>query len=135
MNEKYEKIARMPHKQSETRKHMSLHDRAAQFAPFAALTGYEASIREQMRQTVQRIELDEYEIERLNGKLQLLAEHLGEIKVAITYFIPDERKSGGAYVTKVGRVKELDPYHKTVLLQDKSSIPMEEIINIEEVAL
>ena len=114
---------------------MSLHDRAAQFAPFAALTGYEASIREQMRQTVQRIELDEYEIERLNGKLQLLAEHLGEIKVAITYFIPDERKSGGAYVTKVGRVKELDTHHKTVLLQDKTSIPMEEIINIEEVAL
>lgn len=133
MNEKYEKIVGLSHKRSETRKPMSLHDRAAQFAPFAALTGYEASIEEQRRQTAQRIALDEYEIECLNRKLQLLAEHPGQIRVAITYFIPDARKSGGAYVTRVGRVKELDLYQKTVILQDKTSIPIEEIIHIEEV--
>ena len=135
MNEKYERIAGLPHKQSEVRKHMSLHDRAAQFAPFAALTGYEASIREQSRLTAQRIALDEYEIECLDRKLQLLAAHPGETKVAITYFIPDERKSGGAYVTRVGRVKELDAYRRAVVLCDKTSIPIGEIVSIEEVAL
>ena len=135
MNEKYEKIVDLPHKQSSTRKHMSLYDRAAQFAPFAALTGYESSIKETSRLTTQRLELDDYEIERLNYKLQVRAEHLGEMKVAITYFIPDARKSGGKYVTKAGIVKNIEEYQKTVVMQDKTIIPMEEIVNIEEVLL
>lgn len=133
MNEKYEKIIRLPHKQSETRKHMSLHDRAAQFAPFAALTGYEASIKEQARLTSRRLDLDEYEIERLDRKLQFIAAHPDEINVAITYFVPDALKSGGKYVTKTGEVIKIDEYQKTVVMDDKTIIPMEEIINIEEV--
>lgn len=135
MNEKYEKIIRLPHKQSDTRKHMSLHDRAAQFAPFAALTGYEASIKEESRLTSRRIDLDEYEIERLERKLQMIAMHLGEMKVAITYFVPDALKSGGRYVTKMGTVKKIEEYQKTVVMEDRTVIPMEEIINIDEVFL
>ena len=131
MNEKYEKIVGLPHKQSSTRKHMSLHDRAAQFAPFAALTGYEAAVKETSRLTAQRLELDDYEIERLNYKLQVIAEHLGEMKVAITYFIPDAKKSGGKYVTKIGTVKKIEEYQKTVVMEDKTIIPIEEIISIE----
>ena len=128
MNEKYERIVGLPHKQSSTRKHMSLHDRAAQFAPFAALTGYESSIQEKSRLTTQRLEIDEYEIEQF-------AEHLGDMKVAITYFVPDALKSGGAYITKSGTVKQIDEYTKTVIMTDKTTIPIEEIINIEEVLL
>ena len=135
MNEKYEKIIRLPHKQSDTRKHMSLHDRAAQFAPFAALTGYEASIGEEARLTSRRLDLDEYEIERLDRKLRLIAEHLGEMRVAITYFVPDARKSGGRYVTKTGEVIKIDEYQKTVIMNDRTVIPIEEIININEVFL
>ena len=135
MNEKYEKIVEMPHKQSITKKHMSLHDRAAQFAPFAALTGYESSILEKSRLTVNRIEIDEYEIERLNHKLQIMKEQLGNMKVAITYFVPDARKSGGAYVTKSGFVRQINEYTKTVIMTDKTTIPIDEIINIEEVIL
>ena len=135
MNEKYERIVGLPHKQSSTRKHMSLHDRAAQFAPFTALTGYESSIQEKSRLTTQRLEIDEYEIEQLNYKLQIIAEHLGDMKVAITYFVPDALKSGGAYITKSGTVKQIDEYTKTVIMTDKTNIPIEEIINIEEVLL
>ena len=135
MNEKYERIVGLPHKQSSTRKHMSLHDRAAQFAPFAALTGYESSIQEKSRLTTQRLEIDEYEIEQLNYKLQIIAEHLGDMKVAITYFVPDALKSGGVYITKSGMVKQIDEYTKTVIMTDKTTIPIEEIINIEEVLL
>ena len=135
MNEKYERIVGLPHKQSSTRKHMSLHDRAAQFAPFAALTGYESSIQEKSRLTTQRLEIDEYEIEQLNYKLQIIVEHLGDMKVAITYFVPDALKSGGTYITKSGTVKEIDEYTKAVIMTDKTTIPIEEIINIEEVLL
>ena len=135
MNEKYERIVGLPHKQSSTRKHMSLHDRAAQFAPFAALTGYESSIQEKSRLTTQRLEIDEYEIEQLNYKLQIIAEHLGDMKVAITYFVPDALKSGGVYITKSGMVKQIDEYTKTVIMTDKTTIPIDEIINIEEVIL
>ncbi len=133
MIEKYEKIVGLPHKQSHSRKHMSLHDRAAQFAPFAALTGYEASIKEKSRQTAQRIALDEYEIEQLDHKLRIIAQHLGEMRLSITYFIPDALKSGGRYVTKLGRVKAIDEYKKAVIMEDKKAIPIEEIISIEEV--
>lgn len=132
MNEKYEKIIRLPHKQSDTRNHMSLHDRAAQFAPFAALTGYEASIKEESRLTSRRLDLDEYEIERLERKLQLIAIHLGKMRVAITYFVPDALKSGGRYVTKTGDVIKIDKYQKTVIMDDMTVIPMEEIVNIDE---
>ena len=135
MNEKYERIVGLPHKQSSTRKHMSLYDRAAQFAPFAALTGYESSIQEKSRLTTQRLEIDEYEIEQINYKLQIVAEHLGEMKVAITYFVPDAKKSGGAYITKTGTVKQIEEYTKTVIMTDKTTIPIEEIVNIEEVLL
>ena len=133
MNPKYEKIIRLPHKQSGTRKHMSLHDRAAQFAPFAALTGYEASIKEQARATSHRLDLDEYEIERLDRKLRFIAAHPNDIKVAITYFVPDALKSGGKYVTRTGNVTKIDEHQKAVVMDDRTVIAIEEIINIEEV--
>lgn len=135
MNEKYERIISLPHPKSKTRRQMSLHDRAAQFAPFAALTGFESSISEESRLTSRRIDLDEYEIEKLNSKLQIIAENSFRVPVAVTYFVPDKRKCGGEYITKVGRIKEIEEYTKTLIMTDKTPIPIEEIINIEEVFL
>lgn len=135
MNEKYEKIAALPHKQSSVRRRMPLQDRAAQFAPFAALTGFESCIREKSRLTSRRIELDEYEIERLNYKLRGVCEHIGEMRVAITYFVPDKVKSGGVYITKIGAVKSVSEYQRIIVMDDGTDIPIEEIINVEELEL
>ena len=135
MTEKYERILSHPHHVSAERKRMSLHDRAAQFAPFAALTGFEASVEEEARLTEARIELDEYEIERLDRKLELLREQVSEASFAITYFIPDGRKKGGAYVTKKGAVKRIDEYERRLVVEDGTVIPIDDIINIEEVFL
>jgi hypothetical protein len=114
---------------------MPLQDRAAQFAPFAALTGFESCIREKSRLTSRRIELDEYEIERLNYKLRGVCEHIGEMRVAITYFVPDKVKSGGVYITKIGAVKSVSEYQRIIVMDDGTDIPIEEIINVEELEL
>lgn len=129
---KYDKIINLPHHVSSTRPHMSMIDRAAQFSPFAALTGYDAAVRETARLTEQKIELDEYEKAALDQRILLLQEHLKELpEVTITHFVPDERKDGGKYVSITEAVKKIDTYEKQIVLVGKSKIPIENILSIE----
>lgn len=129
---KYDKIINLPHHVSSTRPHMAMIDRAAQFSPFAALTGYDAAVKETARLTEQQIELDEYEKATLDQRIILLQDRLKELpEVTITYFIPDERKDGGKYVSITGAVKKIDTYEKQLVLVNKSKIPIGNILSIE----
>lgn len=132
MQNNYDDIIDLPHHVSATRPQMSMMDRAAQFSPFAALTGYDAAITETARLTDQKIDLDDYEKEEINDKIQLITEHLGEdFEVVITYFQPDSRKAGGAYVDAVGIVKKIDEYDRVIILQDGKKIPIDDILDID----
>ena len=107
-------------------------DRAAQFSPFPALTGYDAAIKETGRLTDQRIELTEDSRAALDRKQQVLMDNLANRpEVSVTYFVPDERKAGGAYVTVTGRVKKVDDYQRLLLLSDDTKIPLDEILDME----
>lgn len=129
---KYYDIIDLPHHTSATRPKMPVADRAAQFAPFAALTGYDAAIGETGRLTDERIELDESTKAVLNDKLRIIMEMLDEEpEISITYFKPDMKKAGGAYVTKVGVVKNIDEYEHIVVMKDSTKIPIEQIYGIE----
>ncbi len=129
---KYKNIINLPHKQSAKRPHMSLLDRAAQFAPFAALTGYDDAIKETGRLTGEKIELSEEDLNVLNVKYQILVDRLHEEnEVEFTYFVPDVAKSGGAYVTKQGIVKKVDDYERLIALYDGTKIPMDDVLTIE----
>lgn len=129
---KYDDILYLPHPVSARHPQMPLADRAAQFSPFAALTGHEAAIRETARLTKERVELDESRKEILDEHLQMIRENLSEKpEVTFTYFQPDERKSGGAYLTVTGRVKKMDGYERRILLEDGTVVPLEELIDIE----
>lgn len=131
-NHQYDDIINLPHYVSPTRPRMSMIDRAAQFSPFAALTGYDAAIKETGRLTDQRIELSEDSRAALDRKQQLLVECLADHpEVSVTYFIPDERKSGGAYVTVTGIVKKVDDYQRLLLLTDGTKIPLDDILDLE----
>ena len=128
----YDDIIDLPHHVSETHPPMSRADRAAQFSPFAALTGYDAAVRETARVTERRIELDEGVKAELNARLNCILEHLPEHpQVSITYFVPDEKKSGGAYRTVTGTVRKLDSFAKTLTLTDGTVVPMEEMVHVE----
>lgn len=132
INHQYDDIIDLPHHVSASRPRMSLIDRAAQFSPFAALTGYDASIKETGRLTDRRIELTEDSRAALDRKQQLLVDNLADHpEVSVTYFVPDERKAGGAYVTVTGRVKKVDDYHRLLLLSDGTKIPLDEILDME----
>ena len=132
MQNNYDDIIDLPPHVSATRPQMSMMDRAAQFSPFAALTGYDAAIKETARLTDQKIDLDDYEKEEINDKIQLITEHLGEdFEVVITYFQPDSRKAGGAYVDAVGIVKKIDEYDRVIILQDGKKIPIDDILDID----
>ena len=126
-NHKYDDIIHLEHPVSKTHPQMSLYDRAAQFAPFAALTGHAAAIRE----TARRVLSDEV-LEELNEKLNIISANIGtEQLVDITYFVQDERKAGGEYVTHSGIVKRIDLYRRAVIMADATIIPIEDISRIE----
>lgn len=128
----YDDIIDLPHHVSETHPPMFRADRAAQFSPFAALTGYDAAVRETARVTERRIELDEGVKAELNARLNCILEHLSEHpQVSITYFVPDEKKSGGAYRTVTGAVRKLDSFAKTLTLVDGTVVPLEEMVHVE----
>ena len=132
MNGKYDEIMGLPHHISKTRPQMPMSDRAAQFAPFAALTGYDAAIKETGRLTDEKIELDVEALSALDMKYQLLMEALDEApEVTITYFQPDERKAGGKYVSAVGAVKKVDDFERRITMQDGAKIPMDDVLSIE----
>ena len=105
--------------------------RAAQFAPFAALTGYDEAVEETARLTDSKVELDEYQKAELNDKLQFLNNSEEDEEISITYFVPDKRKSGGAYITKKGIVLKVREYEKDVAMEDGTEIPIDDIIEID----
>lgn len=128
---RYDDVIYRQHPTSKKHPRMSNMNRAAQFAPFAALTGYEESIEETTRLTDRRIELSEYEIEELNAKLNFIQEHIKERpEVTITYFQPDERKEGGEYITITGRVRRIDEVNGAVVFGDERTIFIDVITNL-----
>ena len=131
MNE-YDDIIDLPHHQSTKHKHMSNYQRAAQFAPFAALTGYDAAIDETARLTDKKLELSYEQQDYLNEQIQLLTERLSEQpQVEITYFVPDERKSGGEYVTVTGNVRRVDDYHREIVFFDNMIVKIDDVWRIK----
>lgn len=131
MSVKYEDIINLPHHVSKTRPQMPMSDRAAQFAPFAALTGYDSAIKETGRLTDNRIELDEEALTALSMKLQLLMDAIDEEpEVEITYFKPDERKAGGSYLKITGIVKKLDEYERVLVLISGQKIKLDDIMDV-----
>lgn len=129
---RYDDIIDLPHHQSRTRPRMSRMNRAAQFAPFAALTGFDAAIIETGRLTDVRIELDESRKAALNEKLHLLILHLHDRpEVTITFFVPDKKKSGGAYLSVTGIIKRIDAYASIVIMEDSTIVPVGQIFEIE----
>lgn len=109
-----------------------MQDRAAQFSPFAALTGYDSAIRETARLTDTKLELTEETMAVLNTKLQMVADSIAEQpELSFTYFKPDEKKAGGAYVTVSGAVKKVDDYERLVILQSGERIPIDNLLDID----
>lgn len=131
MTGSYDDIINLPHHVSKKRPRMSAVDRGAQFSPFAALTGYDAAVKETARLTDKRLELDEYIKEALNEKLRIIGDRLEDSpEISITYFLPDAKKAGGAYVTASGAVKKIDTYEGILVMADGIKIPIEEISEI-----
>ena len=129
---KYDDIIDLPHHISSQRAAMSQKDRAAQFSPFAALTGYDGIIAETGRLTQQDTELTESRIEELNRRLCLLLSRLEEApEVTVTWFCPDQRKAGGAYLQKTGQLKKLDPYESQLIFTDGTAIAIDSIYAID----
>lgn len=143
----YDDIIGLPHHVSAVHPQMSRIDRAAQFSPFAALTGYGEAIRETGRLTEQRVELDEDVKDRLDEKLRMLQYRVEEQgrkrmrgreeeydypEAAITYFQPDDRKEGGSYIVASGRVKKIDSYEQMVVMLDGTRIPIRDIVGVED---
>lgn len=131
--QRYDDILYLPHHVSKKHPQMSIHDRAAQFAPFAALTVHGAAIRETARLTDQKIELDENCKTILDQRLQLIQEQMNagaDPEIKIIYFVEDARKDGGAYVTVSGYVRKIDEYLQAVIMQDSMQIPIKDIVEI-----
>ncbi|MDO4339880.1 MAG: hypothetical protein Q4C91_17590 [Eubacteriales bacterium] len=135
---RYDDMLDLPHHQSSTRPHMSMANRAAQFSPFAALTGFDDKVMETARLTDEKIELSDTEKERLDKKLRFLSNHLDEHPtVSVTYFVPDAKKAGGAYTTNTGIVKRIDTVEQKIIfyaenmISDGWSVSIDTIVEIE----
>lgn len=132
MSGKYDAIINLPHHVSQKRPQMSMHDRAAQFASFAALTGFGEAVHETARLTDSRIELSEEELQSLNRKYNALIEKLDEHpEVKFLCFVPDEKKAGGSYVTVRGVVQKADTFKRSITLQSGEIIWMDHVVGIE----
>ena len=128
---KYDDIIDLPRPKS-AHEPMPMSDRAAQFSPFAALTGYEDAIGETARLTDARVELGESAVEELERKLTDLAAHISERpEISVTYFVPDARKEGGAYVTRTGKLKRIDELGRELVFADGARIAVGDIISVE----
>lgn len=127
----YDDIINLPHPTSSKHPRMPLADRAAQFSPFAALSGHSAAIMETGRLTDRRIELDEDTKSALDFKQSILADRIAEQPdVSITWFLPDNKKDGGQYITSVGRLKKIDDCKRLLCLIDGTEIPMDDILEL-----
>lgn len=132
MNNPYEDIMHLSRPVSSRHLPMSMHDRAAQFSPFAALTGYDAAIEETARLTDRQTELAESSKEALDKKIRAIQDVIDTLpEVTVTFFEPDLRKAGGAYRTITERVKKIDEYEKVIILQDETRIAFARILSIE----
>lgn len=132
MSGPYDDIIHLPHPTSKNRPRMSIHDRAAQFSPFAALSGHAAAIAETARLTDRKLELNEDTRAELDRRQAILLEHISERpEVTVTWFRPDERKSGGAYITTTGRLKKIDEIERVLVLTDGARIPLEDVAGLE----
>ncbi len=135
MNEdiqRYDDIIHLPHPEPSTHPRMTMENRAAQFSPFAALTGYDEATREEARLTDEKKELSDDMIEMLDARLAVLEQHLKEHpSITVTYFQQDEKKSGGRYITVSGNLKNLDGVKHTLHMTDNTKIPIEDIRLIE----
>ncbi|MBE6667034.1 MAG: YolD-like family protein [Ruminococcaceae bacterium] len=132
MSGEYDDIIALPHHVSKSRRQMPVSDRAAQFAPFSALTGYGDTVSEVQRLTSERIELDEYEKELIDRKLQYIFDNIkNKPKVKIIYFIYDSKKSGGEYKTVEETVYKIDDFERKVILSSKKAIDIDEIFSLE----
>ncbi len=128
---KYDDIIHLTHHVSSTRPHMPMTDRAAQFMPFRALTGYEDAVRETARYTDERIELTEDEKALLDMRLQKLADEIhSQPQVTLTYFRPDKKKAGGAYICVTGQLKKIDDHEGYLILTGGERILIEDILEI-----
>lgn len=128
----YDDILHLPHPTSKTHRRMSRQDRAAQFSPFAALTEYEAVVKETARLTDERHTLTEDEIAVLDARLRIVLEWQGSPpEVTVTYFQPDPRKSGGAYLTVQGHIKKVDELKRILIMVGGGEIPLDQIASID----
>ena len=124
MTEKYEDIINLPHHVSKTRPQMSMLERAAQFSPFAALNGYDDAVKETGRLTDERIELGDEE----RDLQEIIADRP---EITVTFFVPDEKKSGGSYTAITGNLKRVDLYERLLVLTDGKKIPLDDIADIK----
>jgi len=132
----YDDIIHLPHHVSKSRPHMSMHDRAAQFSPFAALTGYDAAIKETARWTDTQADLDENYKAGLDEKLMYILSHIEERPaVMLTYFVKDEKKDGGSYRSAEGAIRKVDFYERVIVMEDRMRIPLENIVEIDSAIL
>lgn len=128
----YEDIIHLPHHVSTVHPRMAISDRAAQFSPFAALTGYGYAIQETARLTDEFSDLDEHVKGALDEALGFVQEHIREQPVVtITYFQPDGQKDGGSYLAVTGAVKKVDTFGRKIILADKTAVPMEYVIGLD----
>ena len=128
---KYEDIINLPHPVSKRHPQMPLLDRAAQFSPFAALTGHEDAVRETARLTDKCVELDESVVKILDSKLQFLADRLVKKPVVeFSYFKADEKKQGGSYEKITGTVRKIDLYERKIIMDEGKSIAIDDLIEI-----
>lgn len=132
MRGKYDDILHLPHLTSAKHPRMPISERAAMFSPFAALSGHGAAIQETARLTEQRIELDEDAKADLDRRQVALLEHiLEQPEITVTWFHPDQRKDGGAYLTTIGQLKKLDEIQRVLILMDGTKIPLDDVANLE----
>lgn len=132
MSGPYDDIINLPHPTSLKHPQMSIQDRAAIFSPFSALSGHAGAIAETARLTEQRIELDEDTKAELDRRHAMLLEHIREQpEITVTWFQPDERKEGGAYLTTTGRLKKIDEVYRALYLADGNRIPLDDVIEIQ----
>ncbi len=129
---KYDNIINLPHFELKNHKRMTMESRAAQFSPFAALTGYSESVKETSRVTKEKIILSEDMKSKLNMKLQMIEEHIKELpEINVLYFVKDKKKTGGEYKEYNGKVRRIDIVEKKILFVDKTVIPIYDILNIK----
>lgn len=127
----YEDIINLPHPEPVGHPRMSMEKRAAQFSPFAALSGYEEAVQETERLTEERITLDESELEVLDNQMNEIMAMEEPPEVKITYFIPDQRKAGGRYETVAGRISKIDRYKGQIVMENGVVISVKEVVSIE----